>query len=196
MILRATQCVKVAVVYNAVSRGSCRELALRPVSRRSVTITDAKRHKHMNGTSVLFDVDFYVTSNAHSKAQTSIADHLSRLAPPSAVHLPPPSTLSAASLSSSLDSLLIHRLKSSRPTFFIVAKLVDMATPKCDHQCVTKETMALHLIKTKPMAWMGDRSLYSRDLELLNADPCSFIDYSKGSYVRKMVRPQLSFASN
>lgn len=42
-------------------------------------------------------------------------------------------------------------------------------------------------MRTDPAAWFRDTPIENRDLDLLNAFPVSFVDYFKGSFLRKVV---------
>ncbi|KAH7418445.1 hypothetical protein BKA64DRAFT_565078 [Cadophora sp. MPI-SDFR-AT-0126] len=42
------------------------------------------------------------------------------------------------------------------------------------------------MMRTDPSAWFRDSPIENRDLDLLNAYPVSFVDYFKGSYLRKV----------
>jgi len=50
-----------------------------------------------------------------------------------------------------------------------------------------KEARALAMLRKQPEAWFRGASIDDRDRALLFASPVSFINYSKGSYLRKMV---------
>ncbi|KAK5100789.1 hypothetical protein LTR24_000935 [Lithohypha guttulata] len=50
-----------------------------------------------------------------------------------------------------------------------------------------KEARALAMLRKQPEAWFRGASIDDRDRALLFASPIPFIDYSKGSYLRKMV---------
>lgn len=66
-------------------------------------------------------------------------------------------------------------------------KTVAMDLHKHYIRCHSKEASALFLLRANPAAWTGDVTLEELDLALLKADPVPFINYSKGSFLRKLV---------
>jgi hypothetical protein len=50
-----------------------------------------------------------------------------------------------------------------------------------------KEDTALCLIRTDPSLWCGPDGVDERDKALLFAPRVAFLDYNKGSYLRKLV---------
>jgi hypothetical protein len=52
----------------------------------------------------------------------------------------------------------------------------------------SKEEVARCMLRSETVAWFRDQPIDQRDQDLINADHVGFVDYNKGSYLRKIVR--------
>lgn len=60
--------------------------------------------------------------------------------------------------------------------------------PKYPNPLITgKARKALRMISSKPELWFKDATFDERDKALLSARPVRFVDYEKGSFLRKIV---------
>lgn len=62
-----------------------------------------------------------------------------------------------------------------------------MSSPFPNPALKGKERDALCWILSQPKLWFKDTTIEERDKALLAADPVSFVDYKKGSFLRKIV---------
>ncbi|KIW70570.1 hypothetical protein, variant [Phialophora macrospora] len=50
----------------------------------------------------------------------------------------------------------------------------------------SKRDMALHILREQPLAWFRDAPIDMRDTNLIRAEPVPWLDYSQGSFLRKI----------
>lgn len=99
-------------------------------------------------------------------------------------------------LSAASFGLLNSALSSSGPStpnsYHRVLRYItaNMSTAQSPSLLQFKAATALDLITKSPQLWFPENGPDERDEALLSAVPVSFVNYSQGSYLRKMVRYQ------
>ncbi len=57
--------------------------------------------------------------------------------------------------------------------------------------CIPKQELALRMLQDQPLAWFRDAGVDMRDIDLIRAERVPWLDYDKGSFLRKIVSLRL-----